>query len=125
VKARFSTLLIALLAAGCVAPAPRRPPPLAPRPVLPPPVPDETVRDLASVMGRGARALADQFGTPGLDVREGDARKLQFLGPTCVLDIYLYPPRGGGDPVATHVDARLPDGRDTDRAECVAALSRR
>ena len=58
-------------------------------------------------------------------MREGRARKLQFLGPACVLDAYLYPPRGGGDPVVTHVDARLPDGRDMDRSSCVAALSRR
>ena len=80
---------------------------------------------LESVMGRGARALVALFGTPDLDVREGTARKLQFLGPACVLDAYLYPPRGGGEPVVTHVDARLPDGRDMDRSSCVAALSRR
>ena len=53
------------------------------------------------------------------------ARKLQFLGPNCVLDAYLYPTRRGGDPVVTHVDARHPDGRDIDRAACVDALSRR
>ncbi len=65
------------------------------------------------------------FGPPDLDVREGAARKLQFLGPACVLDVYLYPPRAGAEPVVTHVDARLPDGRDMDRSSCVAALSRR
>ena len=43
---------------------------------------------------RPQRPRADaQFGTPDLDVREGTARKLQFLGPACVLDAYLYPPR--------------------------------
>ena len=31
---------------------------------------------------------------------------------------------GGGEAVVTHVDARLPDGRDMDRAACVAALTR-
>ena len=72
------------------------------------------------------RALLSRlFGNPGLDIREGDARKLQFLGPACVLDLYLYPSRRGAEPVVTHVDARLPDGRDMDRASCVAALSRR
>ena len=76
-------------------------------------------------MGRNARALVALLGDPGLDVREGPARKLQFLGPACVLDAYLYPPRGGGEPVVTHVDARMPDGRDIDRASCVAALSLR
>ena len=80
---------------------------------------------LELVMGRSAAALVALFGTPGLDMREGPARKLQFLGPACVLDAYLYAPRRGGDPVVTHVDTRLPDGRDTDRAACVETLSRR
>jgi hypothetical protein len=63
------------------------------------------------------------LGQPGLDIHEGRARKLQFLGPICVLDAYLYPPPNGAEPVVTHVDARLPDGRDMDRASCVAALT--
>lgn len=75
-------------------------------------------------MGRSAGALIALFGTPGLDAREGPARKLQFLGPACVLDAYLYPPRRGGEAVVTHVDTRLPDGRDADGATCVEALSR-
>ena len=75
-------------------------------------------------MGRNARALTSLLGSPGLDIREGSARKLQFAGPVCVLDAYLYPPRSGSsEPVVTHVDARLPDGRDMDRASCVAALT--
>jgi hypothetical protein len=87
--------------------------------------PLHTLNGLEAVMGREAGALIALFGTPGLDAREGPARKLQFLGPACVLDAYLYPRGGrGGDAVVTHVDARLPDGRDTDRAACVAALSR-
>jgi hypothetical protein len=49
------------------------------------------------------------------------ARKLQFIGPICVLDAYLYP-KGAREAVATYVDARQPDGRDIDRASCVAAL---
>lgn len=111
------------LVAGCV-PAERPAQRVAP-PVAPPPAPTYSTHGLESVMGRGARGLIALFGAPDLDVREGSARKLQFLGPVCVLDVYLYPPRGGGDPVATHVDARLPDGRDMDRSSCVAALSRR
>ena len=78
------------------------------------------------MLGATAAALVAQFGQPDLDAREGPARKLQFLGPACVLDAYLYPPRGGrGESVVTHVDARLPDGREMDRSSCVAALSRR
>jgi hypothetical protein len=116
-------VLGAALLAGCVAPTAQAP--VAPPVSAPPPTPVYSTHGLESVMGRGARALVALFGNPDLDIREGDARKLQFLGPACVLDAYLYPPRGGGDPVVTHVDARLPDGRDMDRSSCVAALSRR
>jgi hypothetical protein len=84
-----------------------------------------TSTGLEAVLGRTARALETLFGRPGLDVREGNARKLQFAGPACVLDAYLYPPKGGGEPIVTHLDARLPDGRDLDRASCVASLTRR
>ena len=84
-----------------------------------------TSTGLEGVLGRTARTLEAQFGKPVLDVREGPARKLQFAGAACVLDAYLYPPKGGGEPIVTHLDARLPDGRDFDRASCVAALTRR
>jgi len=79
---------------------------------------------LESVVGASAAALVRDFGQPRLDIHEGDARKLQFAGGACVLDIYLYPPPRGGEPRADYVDARLPDGRDADRAGCVAALRR-
>lgn len=119
-KWAFAALALAGLA-GCVS-APREAPPV-PVPVVQAPSPRAST-GLESVMGHNARALVALFGTPGLDIREGTARKLQFLGPICVLDLYLYPSRRGAEPLVTHVDARLPDGRDMDRASCVAALSR-
>jgi hypothetical protein len=112
--------------AGCassVRPGPSRPS-AEPRPATPNVVrPRPSPGDL--VIGRNAAALVALFGDPALDVQEGSARKLQFLGPTCVLDAYLYPPQARGEPVVTHVDARLRDGRDTDRAACVQTLRRR
>ncbi len=75
-------------------------------------------------MGKDARALETLFGDPGLDIREGTARKFQFAGPVCVLDVYLYPPAGGGIPVTTYIEARTPEGADFDRASCIAALAR-
>lgn len=114
-----SLLVIGLASAalaGCVA-APAPPPSVA--------APTQPIRTggLEAVMGATAQRLIAQFGNPDLDLREGQARKLQFLGPACVLDAYLYPPRGGrGEPTVTHVDARQPDGREMDRASCVAAL---
>ena len=117
---RLAGVALLLLLAGCVAsPAPQ--PSAAPLPPVRPPV---SAAGLETVIGRTAGVLAAQFGKAELDVREGSARKLQFVGPACVLDAYLYPPAGGGEPIVTHVDARLPDGRDIDRASCVAALSR-
>ena len=110
-------LLAAVLVAGCVPRAAAGPGPetvAAPRPY--------SLLGLETVVGSTAGALVAQFGRPDLELREGHARKLQFLGPACVLDAYLYPPRGGGEPVVTHVDARLPDGREMDRSSCVAAL---
>jgi hypothetical protein len=119
----FAAMTGAWLAAGCVAPVRETAPPA--RPPVAPPAPAYSNNGLESVMGHNARALAALFGNPDLDAREGPARKLQFVGPVCVLDAYLYPSRAGAEPVVTHVDARLPDGRDIDRSSCVAALSRR
>ena len=80
---------------------------------------------LESVIGADARRLTEIFGTPRLTVHESDAVKLQYAAQACVLDIYLYPLRPGGEPGATHVEARRQsDGQDVDRAACVAALKR-
>jgi len=114
----WPTTIVMLTLAGCAA-VPSAPP--AVRPASRPPV----QAGLAEVIGRDARAITALLGTPRLDVREGAARKLQFSGAACVIDAYLYPATGGGEPVATWIDARLPDGADTDRAACVAALKLR
>lgn len=79
---------------------------------------------LERVMGQNAAGLVSMFGTPDADFREGAARKLQFRGPACVLDAYLYP-EDGREPRVTWVDARRPDGTPIDRASCAAALARR
>ena len=80
---------------------------------------------LEGVIGKNETALANLFGPPRLTVKEGDARKLQFVGPACVLDIYLYPLAPGAEPSATYVDARrASDSLDVDRASCVKALRR-
>ena len=119
VRTKASALAAALALAGCVGPSTTE------APVRPVAQPTFSMVGLESVMGRDAETLAAQFGRPDLDVREGSARKLQFSGAACVLDAYLYPPARGREPVVTYVDARQPDGRDIDRASCVAALSAR
>ncbi len=119
-SARCSSPALLLLAAACTAPSAQQP---APAPAAT--APRYSPVGLEAVIGRTARFLETQFGHPDLDIREGTARKLQFAGPVCVLDAYLYPPKGGGEPIVSYVDARLPDGRDIDRASCVAALQQR
>ena len=131
-------LLAAMTLAGCVSAS--KPAPVANRPAPPPPMTGPTAAPssqefiaptvmrlpgLESVIGADARRLSEIFGPARLTVPEGDALKLQFAGQSCVLDVFLYPLRPGGQPAATHVEARRPsDGQDVDRAACVAALRR-
>ncbi|PWG03140.1 hypothetical protein [Sphingosinicella humi] len=122
IRRRSAVLGLALLAAGCTA---------VPKAgggggdVGQPAPPTFSTAGLENVMGKTAHILEAQFGEPDLDIREGAARKLQFASQVCVLDAYLYPPERGEEPVVRYVDARLPDGRDVDRASCAAALTRR
>ncbi|TVV74065.1 hypothetical protein [Sphingomonas solaris] len=110
--------LLALLSACATAPSQR--------PLNPPRIPTVALgAGLERVMGKDARTLQSLFGAPDLDVREGPARKLQYVSTVCVLDAYLYPPAAAREPLVRYVDARLPNGDDFDRASCVAALSRR
>ena len=88
------------------------------------PVPSYTPVGLERVLGQNAAGLTRLFGQPDAEVREGTARKLQFTGPICVLDAYLYP-KDVAEPRVTWLDARQPDGSSIDRASCVAALTRR
>jgi hypothetical protein len=93
-----------------------------PAPVGKPTAQVQMIPGLEGVIGSDALQLGRTFGTPRLDVVEDDARKMQWSGTACILDVYLYPPANGGKPTATYVDARRGDGRDVDRAACVAAL---
>jgi len=140
-----SAAALTLALSGCVTAPPAGTPATGgeaqrPRPTNPPPMtvptPAPSVRPgafipprvmnmpgLEGVIGSNAAALAAVFGTPRLQVREGDAMKLQFTREACVLDVYLYPLTQGAEPTATYVDARrASDGLDVDRARCVAAL---
>ncbi len=139
---RFAALLLLPLLGACASAIPRSSPPAsapsasrpvtAPPPTRPAPPPATggfrapkvmNLPGLEGVIGADADALQRMFGTARLNVWEGDARKLQFTGEACVLDVYLYPLRPGAEPTATYVDARrASDGLDVDRAACVAAL---
>lgn len=80
---------------------------------------------LSGIIRQNADTIIRRFGTPRLDVPEGDMRKLQFAGSACVLDVFLYPLSPGGQPVATWMEARrASDGASVDRLACIQALSR-
>ena len=141
---RFASILLLVALAGCSAvPSVSRPSVPAQRPATgaaPPsfpatdPTPPSTgfiapqvMREagLEGLIGQDARGVQRLFGQPRLDTPEGDARKLQYVGRQCVLDVFLYPLRPGSDPVATHVEARRrSDGEDMGRAQCVRELRR-
>ena len=133
--------IVALAACTAIPPAqsgPLRPPVIRPpasgvpptRPVTPPvtgfQAPQiQRVPGLEGVIEQDGASLVRRFGQPRLDVREADARKLQFVGPSCVLDVFLYPLRPGAEPIATYVEARrASDGQEVDRAACAKALQR-
>ncbi len=116
-------LLLPLVTLAACATAPR---PLPSPALAAPRSPPMRPTGLERVLGQNARALTALFGEADQDVREAEgARRLQFAGPICILDAYLYPPDKAREPQVTYVDARQPDGRDIDRASCVAALTRR
>lgn len=129
----LAALALAMLLGACVSTPRPLPPVTQPQPGLSTPPPTQRpepqmirVPGLESVLGAPASVLLRSFGDPRIDLVEGDVRKLQFSGAACVLDIYLYPPTGGGDPIATYVEARrASDGQDVDRVACVDALRRR
>lgn len=109
-------LLLSACGAGTI------PPPGRAAPI---PVP-QGMAALTTVLGQNAAGLTAQFGKPMLDVSEGTARKLQFGGPICVLDAYLYPPKSGrGESVVTYAETRQRDGSPIDQSSCAAALRAR
>jgi hypothetical protein len=77
---------------------------------------------LAAVMGKPADVALALLGTPTLDRREGSARQLQFARAPCILDLYFLPPAGGGAAVASHADARAPDGTSVPPGDCITRL---
>ena len=104
-----------------------RPARAAPAPYVPvpgPPTPTALAAGVGKVQGQTGPLLIAQFGPPRIDLREGPARKLQFAGPICVLDAYLYP-QGRGEAVVTHIDTRQRNGTPIDQASCVVALGQR
>ena len=114
-----------LILAGCsTAPAAKPNPPRSASSIQINPPTAVNAKGLEAVLGKNEATLRSMFGEPRLNVQEVVGRKLQFSGPACVLDAFLYPDENGKGEVVTHVDARRSDGAEVDRAACVNALRR-
>ena len=73
-----------------------------------------------------AGELIEHFGKPRIQITEGIGTKLQFAGPACVLDAYLYPPgNGGGTPRVTEIEARNFQGGDVSAQSCVYSIEQK
>ena len=113
---RRISLALTLVLTGC-ATGPRQPE----QPTLP--VTPTAPRESGRLIGLTPNDLIGRFGNPAFQVREGESLKLQFRGQRCVLDTYFYPE--GGQLRVAHVDARAPNGVDTDQLTCISALDLR
>ena len=112
---RLLALSLLFLIAAC-ATRPQQPP--APAPTVVQVEPEQQ----NSLMGLTAQELVGRYGTPALQIREGNSLKLQFRGRRCVMDAYLYPSGNSGTLKVTHVDTRLPSGGEIDQAACIFSL---
>jgi hypothetical protein len=112
---------LALLTAACATtPSPQPATPVAPTAAA------ADDHDHRSLNGMTAGELIEHFGRPRLQVVEGVGTKLQFAGPVCILDAYLYPPgNGGGTPRVAEIEARNFQGADVNTQACVYAIEQR
>lgn len=73
-----------------------------------------------------AGELIQYFGKPRLQIIEGEGTRLQFAGPNCILDVYLYPPESRSGPArATYIVAHNAQGGSVDAQACSTAIANR
>jgi hypothetical protein len=112
--------LAMLLAAGCASTPSETPQPAAPV------APSSGDHDHSTLNGMTANELVQHFGSPRLQIREGDGTKMQFVAPSCILDAYIYPaPSGQGVPRVSHIDTRNSQGGPVNPQNCIASLEAR
>lgn len=108
----IATVSLSLLLAACAT---------APRPGQPVETPPPSAHTRGEIIGLTASDLVSRFGTPALQIREGESVKLQFRSGLCVLDAYLYQ-TGNAPHRVTYVDARTRALADMDQAVCIGSL---
>ena len=110
---RYLAFSLSLLIAAC-----------ATRPTTVPTPEQPREKPRGGLVGMTTEELIRLFGTPALQIREGESLKLQFRNPQCVLDAYLYPGKNAAYHVS-HVDTRTRAMTDIDQAACVSSLEAR
>ena len=111
---RFLVLLATLSLAAC---ATQTTPVQTQQEQTPPPAPR------GHLIGLTAEELVQRFGTPALQIREGNSWKLQFRSRLCVLDAYLYPGANGQTTYrVTYVEARTPSLASIGQTECISSF---
>jgi hypothetical protein len=80
------------------------PPAVAPLPEPPPPPPPPPLPDIKDLVGLTAADLTKYFGDPAVRRHEGPAEVWHYVGPECVLHLFLYSDGKGGVPVVDHVE---------------------
>jgi hypothetical protein len=108
---RFLAASVALLLAACAT---------APKPGQVMQIP-QSEHTRGGIIGMTAEDLIHRFGSPALQIREGESLKLQFRSDQCVLDAYLYP-EGSAPYRVTYVDARTSSLGTIDQALCISSL---
>jgi hypothetical protein len=113
---RFHPLAAILFLSACA-----RVPTETATPTPPSVPPAQPPRESGVLVGMTGNELVTRFGSPVLQIREGNSFKIQFRGRLCVLDAFLYPSTGAQYRV-THVEARSLSGLETNQSDCIRTL---
>lgn len=130
--------VLTLLTASCVGaesePASDRPAPVSDRPVSDGPAPTAALPPVAipappslppeKLIGLDHVAITDLLGQPRFRRADAPAELWRYRAGRCILDLFLYPPKGTPDGAlaVTHIEARLRDGTPTPAPRCLNAV---
>ena len=88
-----------------------------PAPVIAPDPPG-----LVQILRKPEATITALLGRPSMARTEGPARRLQFIRPPCILDIFLYPTPQSPTPLARSATARKPDGSAMEPGACLTLI---
>jgi hypothetical protein len=111
---------------GEPAPAEAAPAPEPDTAAVTPPAEPVIDADPKRLANQDAAGLAKLLGRPAFTRTDGPATLLRYRSAACVLDAFLYAPRGKANAarIVDHVEARSPKGGAMDVRDCLAALLR-